>query len=130
MAEQPYYDRINQILDQSRPELPEPPRRRFRRWRPGTWKRWLRIALLALVAVLIVAYAADAALAHYRIAGNHGAFGSVTIDRYSAIAEKANKTEFNYLGSENRTCLHSLFPQAGYTPCWWARRHTQQRIDY
>jgi hypothetical protein len=86
--------------------------------------------LLALVGALCVAYVVDFALARYRMAGNHNAFGSVTIDRYSAIAEKANKTEFNYLGSENRTCLHSLFPHAGYPPCWYARRHTQQRIDY
>ena len=58
------------------------------------------------------------------------AFDSVTIDRYSAIHEKNNRLEFNYLGSDQQTCLRSLFPHAGYAPCWYVRRHTQKQIDY
>jgi hypothetical protein len=127
MADREYYERVNEILDQSSGTLPTstPPR-------PGrAWpvKRWLKRILLGAVAVLCLAYAIDFAQARLRLAGG-GSLGSVTVNRYSVIHEKNNRMEFNYVGSDQQTCLRSLFPHFGYTPCWYARRHTEQQIDY
>jgi hypothetical protein len=134
MADRQYYERINQMLDQGRSNLPTPPRRTFPPGLAAQLKRLLRVLLLVLIAALCLAYVVDFAQSHYRMSAGRNAFGSVTVDRFSAIPQKApggtNRTEFDYMGSENQTCLNSLFPHAGYTPCWYARRHTDRRVNY
>ncbi len=127
MADRQYYQRVNEILDQSSGSLPEPePPGPPRAW---PIRRWLRRGLIWIVAVVCLVYVTDWAQARYRMTTNT-ALGSVTIDRYSVIHQKNNRMEFNYLDSEKRACLRSLFPHSGYAPCWYAQRHTEQRIDY
>ncbi len=64
------------------------------------------------------------------MARNRGAFGTVTIYHYYdyAIQKKANKTEYVFKGSD-QTCVHSLLPHIGRSPCWYLQRHTEQRSD-
>jgi hypothetical protein len=56
--------------------------------------------------------------------------GTVTIQRYDAISEKNNKTEFDFESPITVTCVHSLFPHMGYQPCWYLSRHSEQRTNY
>lgn len=125
MADRRYYERINDILDQSTLPAPRPGRPR-RSW---PVKRWLSRLLLWTVGILCLLYVVDLSQARLRLSRGT-ALSAVTVDRYSVIHEKNNRMEFNYIGSDQQSCLRSLFPHAGYSPCWYARRHTEQRIDY
>jgi hypothetical protein len=48
------------------------------------------------------------------------------VSHFISAPLKNNKQEIDYLGSEEVPCSISLFPQGGYTPCWYLRRHTNQ----
>jgi hypothetical protein len=91
----------------------------------------------SMVRSLIVALAASALLCgaddlsvRYGIPGARQRFGTVTVQRYDAISEKSNRTEFIFESPLTLTCVHSLFPHLGYQPCWYLSRHTEQRINY
>jgi hypothetical protein len=87
----------------------------------------LLISALALMAAL---YVGDDLSVRYRIPRSRQAFGTVTIRRFDAIAEKNNKTEYVYEDPMAVTCVRSLFPHLGYSPCWYLSRHPEQRINY
>jgi len=95
----------------------------------GVHSMKVRVSLIALT-VLSIVYAADDLSVRYRIPRGRQPFGSVTVERYDAISEKNNKTEFVYEDPVVQTCLHSLFPHLGYAPCWYLSRHREQRVNY
>lgn len=72
---------------------------------------------------LVVTYGGDYALVRFR----REPTGVVTVRRYYAIQEKANRVEYVFDKEENQTCVQSLFPHLGFTPCWYLSRHTEQR---
>jgi hypothetical protein len=74
----------------------------------------------------MVTYAGDWAL--FNIRGARTA--KVTVSHFVSAPLKNNKQEIDYLGSEEQTCSFTLFPQAGYTPCWYLRKHTNQVTTY
>jgi hypothetical protein len=83
---------------------------------------------LSLAVLLVVLYVADYAMVRYRIAAKRNPFDSVAVSSYYAVQEKNNKTEYIFKDEENQTCVHSLFPHLGYTPCWYLTRHTMKQI--
>jgi hypothetical protein len=86
-------------------------------------------ATLSIVAgTLLFAYAVDYGVFRYRVAGNR-AFGQVTVTSYDAVQQKNGKTEFLFNDPQPQTCVKSLFPRAGYPPCWYLQRHTEQRTN-
>lgn len=89
----------------------------------------LRIIAIFILAVGL-AYALDDLSIRYRIPKSRQAFDTITVHRYDAISEKANKVEFVYEDPVNETCVRSLVPHLGYVPCWYLRRHTEQRINF
>lgn len=89
----------------------------------------VRVLIIAL-GFLATLYAGDDLSVRYHIPRSRQQFGSVTIQRYDAISEKNNKTEFVYEDPIVQTCVHSLFPHLGYTPCWYLNRHREQRVNY
>jgi len=92
-------------------------------------RRKLAIVTVAVVGLLCAIYTGDYALLHYRSARNRQPFGTVTVYRYYAIQKKSNKVEYVFNGTENQTCVHSLFPHMSYRPCWYLERHTEKRTD-
>jgi hypothetical protein len=82
-----------------------------------------------MVVAAAVVYAGDYCVLRYRMAAGRGAFANVEVDRYIAIRKKANRTEFSYDGTETQTCVNALFPHAGYSACWYLRRHREKRIE-
>jgi hypothetical protein len=52
---------------------------------------------------------------------------TVTVYHYLAIQEKNNRQEFVFQGTEEQTCVHSMFPHMSDPPCWYAVKHTEQR---
>lgn len=83
-----------------------------------------KIAIATLLGLLLL-YGGDYAIFHLR----HSPTGTVTVRRYLAIQEKANRVEYVFNGEQNQACSQSLFPQLGHQPCWYLARHTEQRVD-
>ena len=86
--------------------------------------------LLALAASFCVLYAGDYLSVHYRIPNNRPQFGVVQVRRSYAIPQKNGRLQYTFDPPENQTCVESLFPHLGYTPCLYLRRHARQRIEY
>src|ERR1700746_2896710 len=87
-------------------------------------------SLITALAVSAILYVADDLSVRYGIPEGRQRFGTVTVQRYDAISEKSNRTEFVFESPLILTCVHSLFPHMGYQPCWYLTRHTEQRINY
>jgi len=79
--------------------------------------------------LFLIVYAADYAIFRIRLATNRQPFGQVTVITYYAVGEKGNKEEFFFNPPQSVTCVNSLFPHAGNTPCWYLQRHKEQRTD-
>jgi hypothetical protein len=91
-------------------------------------KRYVLLAVGSVTLFALIAYAADFLVLKIR-AHSNAAFGMITIRPYYAVPQKNGKYEFIVADPQNVTCVHSLFPQLGYKPCWYLARHTEQRID-
>jgi hypothetical protein len=93
----------------------------------------LKDAALRVVGVIVlfalVTYAVDYLSIRYRIPKGRDQFATVTVQPYYAIHQKNGKTEYDFAPPENQTCVRSLFPHFGYSPCWYVKRHTDKRID-
>jgi hypothetical protein len=92
----------------------------------------LRVIVIGLASALVVtalAYAIDFAVFRYRVAMNRQPYGQITVSSYDAIPQKSGKTEFIFNPPDAQTCVNSLFPREGYTPCWYLQRHAEQRIN-
>jgi hypothetical protein len=92
-------------------------------------KRFL--AVIAIVAVLI--FLGDAVSVRLR-AGHPrpgDPFEAFTTSRLLAIQEKNGKTEYQLdqqQPEQTITCVHSIFPHYGYSPCWYVKKRLQQPI--
>ena len=93
------------------------------------WSGIRRVVFVA-VATLAIVYGCDYGSVRFRIPKSHQQFGTVTVQRYDAISEKNNRTEFVYEDPITQPCVHSIFPHLGYQPCWYLSRHAEQRINY
>jgi len=91
-------------------------------------KRILRAARIALLGLAGV-YGGDYVSARYRIPGNRQTLGSVQVETLYAVRLKGGRIEYSAGGVETQTCVRSLFPHMGYTPCWYLSRHTKKRIE-
>ena len=87
-----------------------------------------RVLLLFLL-VLLALYAGDYLSVRYRIPGNRVQTGSVRVRTSYAVEQKNRKTEYYFSPPESETCAQSLFPQLGYTPCWYLERHPVKQIQ-
>jgi len=92
-------------------------------------KRWIFRIVFSLCAILFLAYLGDYLVITLAIHRGRSAYGSVQVNQYLAVPLKGGKTEFDFQGTQATTCSNSLFPQMGFQPCWWLRRHTEKRED-
>jgi hypothetical protein len=90
---------------------------------------YLKRAIVSLVLACVVVYAADFGWIEYRVASGTDAFGSIQVERYYAVKEKDGKTEFMFDNPSKETCVNSIFPHWGHTPCWYLSRHTRKRVN-
>lgn len=88
----------------------------------------LRGALIALL-TLAGLYVADYVSARYRIPGNRQTLGSVQVQTLYAVRQKDGRFEYSLGDLEAQTCVRSLFPHLGYTPCWYLSSHATKRIE-
>lgn len=87
--------------------------------------RWF-VAVIALVALV---YAADYAILRYRVSANKAAFDTITVKPYYSVPRKDNKVEYLPDDPEDETCVNSLFPHLGDSPCWYLKTHTKQLVN-
>jgi hypothetical protein len=87
------------------------------------------VGLSSALGVTAVAYTVDYAVFRYRVSTNRQPFGQITVTTYDAVEQKSGRTQFIFNPPEAQTCVHALFPRAGYVPCWYLQRHTEQRTD-
>lgn len=92
-------------------------------------KRLVLGVFLSASGITLAAYAGDYAVFRYRLSRSRQPFGQATVITYYAVGEKGNKVEYIFNPPQAVTCVNSLFPHAGYAPCWYLRRHTEQRTD-
>jgi len=83
--------------------------------------------LIIVVAVLGVLYLGDLLSLRLQVP-RRDVFGSVTVHTYYSVKLKNGRTEYDYAGDHDVSCTHSLFPQMGNKPCWYASRRTEEQI--
>jgi hypothetical protein len=90
-------------------------------------------ALICLALGLVIAFACD--FVYFRVRMFHpqpsNPVETFTAPRLYAIGVKGGKVDYE-LDQQNPqqtwTCAHSLFPQAGYSPCWYVKPKSRQPI--
>ena len=84
----------------------------------------------ALIHVLAIAYGYDFASVRRRMSAQKPGdpFDVVTYPHLLAIPQKGNKVDYELDAQspmETESCVHSLFPHYGYTPCWYVLRRSK-----
>jgi hypothetical protein len=92
-------------------------------------KRVVLRALLGLVFIVCAAYLSDFLVLRWKYFGKHNPTGTVIVKPYFAVPRKDGRTEFMFDDPKEQTCVHSLFPHSGFSPCWYLSRHKEKRID-
>jgi len=85
--------------------------------------------ILFLVVAAAISFGLDYVIFRGRVATNRGAFGSVTVNHYYAVLQKNGKTQFIFDPPQPEPCVNALFPHEGSLPCWYLRRHPDQRTN-
>jgi hypothetical protein len=88
----------------------------------------IRVAI-GLVLGFCVLYICDYCVLHARMVhgGTSAALDTVSVTYGAAL--KDGRAELFPDQSGTVTCSRSIFPQMGYSPCWYARRHATQIIS-
>lgn len=86
--------------------------------------RYAKHALWVIPVLMVVAFLADSAALHF----SRMPTATVTIKRYYAVGLKNGKTEMYYADPETQTCVNSIFPHMGDSPCWYLRKHNIKEI--
>jgi len=92
-------------------------------------RRWFVALSLGAASLAAVMFVADYSVLRIRATTNRNAYGVVTVNHYYAVLQKNGKTQFIFDPPQDQTCVHTLFPHAGFLPCWYLIRHPDQRTD-
>jgi hypothetical protein len=87
-----------------------------------------RIATL-IVATIAIYYVGEFISIKYRIPASREPLGTVQITKLYAVLQKDGKTEYEAGEPETQTCVNSIFPHLGYSPCWYVKRHKVQQVN-
>jgi hypothetical protein len=82
-----------------------------------------------LIGLSILAFAVDLGLFRLRVLSHRDPYGSVIVSHYYAVSQKSGKTQFIFDPPAPETCVNSLFPHSDLQPCWYLKRHPEQRTD-
>ncbi len=95
-------------------------------------ERLRRIFLGIVIFILgtaLLTYAVDSGIFHLRVATDRDPYGSVVVSRYYAVSQKNGKTQFIFDPPAAETCVNALLPHSGMQPCWYLKRHPEQRTN-
>ncbi|HZS44645.1 MAG TPA: hypothetical protein VFC63_06040 [Blastocatellia bacterium] len=85
--------------------------------------------IIVLVVIFCVVYACDDLSARFNIPRSRQVCGTVTIKNYYAVPQKNGRVQYMFKDTQDETCVNSLFPHFGYTPCWYLNRHKDKWIN-
>jgi hypothetical protein len=129
-SERSYYERIAELIDRTNAGVAglgrEHPPSRFRL---QALRRVLLAVFLLLLVLTAAAFIGDYAVLRYRMAAKKDVFGTVNVQRIYYMRLKNGKTEITPGEMESQSCVHSLFPHLDQSPCWYAARRTEKRVD-
>lgn len=96
---------------------------------PSVIKKIIVRGAIGLLAAALLAYVLDAIQVRVLLAtgGPKKAYDTVTV--LYAAGLKGNKYEIYTDQPDIETCARTLFPQMGYSPCWYLRKHTMRMLD-
>jgi hypothetical protein len=80
-----------------------------------------RIAL-TLVGLLVLVYLLDYALLRRKMANADQSLAFGTITSFYGTGTKGGRMEIFTDQPQTETCVHSLFPHAGYRACWYVNK--------
>jgi hypothetical protein len=87
--------------------------------------RLIKTASLIVLIAILASYLGDALVVQVRL--RHGtAYQVIQLNQLLATPLKGQKVEYDVDEQVPVTCVRSLFPQLGATPCWWVKRHAAQ----
>jgi hypothetical protein len=85
--------------------------------------------MVAALATLVLLYGGDYAVAKRGVARNQSAWTeSVKVQPMYIIPHKDSKAEYVFGEPQMVTCLHSIFPHFGYSPCWYVKKNAQPAV--
>ena len=87
------------------------------------------VALVGFFGLACLLYIGDYARLRYKAAKNQEPFGSIKVQHYYAVKLKNGKLEYYFDTPQMQQCSHSLFPQMGYTPCWYLQRQANKATN-
>ena len=91
------------------------------------WKivRWAALATVACVALF---YIGDYLSVRRRMAHRTKTdpLETTQVRPFYAVPLKNGRAEFDFGDTVPQTCVHSLFPHLGYSPCWYTKRQNQR----
>ena len=101
--------------------------------RPGNLRDRIRRFLLGLVlfflGITVLAFAVDFVVFRLRVLTSRDPYGSVVVSHYYAVLQKNGKTQFIFDPPAAQNCVNALFPHSEMQPCWYLRRHPEQRTN-
>jgi hypothetical protein len=101
-------------------------------FRSGELKRIVRFLMKVLAAAIVataLAYAGDILVARYELSRHRAAeLETAQVRRLYAIQQKDGKYSLSFGDPESQTCIHSLFPQFNYQPCWYTHRENKKPV--
>ena len=86
-------------------------------------------SVLFLLGTALLMFGADLGLFRVRVTANRNPYGSVVVRRTYAVLQKNGKTQFIFDPPAPENCVNALFPHSGMQPCWYLRRHPEQRTN-
>lgn len=81
--------------------------------------RWLAFTVLGILAAAALLFVGDFVV--FLLRGKP--HDQITVTGYMAAPLKGDNTEFYYEGTGPMPCAKAIFPQNGWQPCWYVRRH-------
>jgi len=79
----------------------------------------------AIVVLAVVVYTGDYVIVRFR----SDPTATVQVTKLYAVQQKDGKTEYEAGEPETETCVNSLFPHLGDSPCWYLKRHKTQQVN-
>ena len=84
--------------------------------------------VLVVVGLIALVYGGDYLALRIPIPKSRAAYSTVTVRPYYDVTLKSGKSDLYILDPQQQTCVNSILPHMGFTPCWYLRKHTRPRI--
>ena len=92
-------------------------------------RRFFLGLVLVIVGITALVFAVDFGIFKIRVLTERNPYDSVVVSHYYAVRQKSGKTQFIFDPPAPVSCVNAVFPHSGMRPCWYLKRHPEQRTD-